>query len=124
LPEDSFTYRGSYTLQNSNFGPDSHIDDALKFLMGGPRRSLMFKPERVKAVIVTCGGLCPGLNVIIREVTMALHFNYGVKEVYGVQFGYKGFYDYPLVRLDPEVVKTIHHTGGTMLGSSRGGFDL
>lgn len=55
---------------------------------------------------------------------MALHYNYGVKEVYGIKFGYRGFYLYEWEKLSTHKVKNIHHLGGTMLGSSRGGFDL
>ena len=77
----------------------------------------------MKAAIVTCGGLCPGLNVVIREVVMSLFYNYKVKEIYGIQFGYRGFYSYDWLELTPEKVKSIHHLGGTILGSSRGGFD-
>ena len=35
----------------------------------GPREKIYFKPEQVKAAIVTCGGLCPGLNDVIRQVS-------------------------------------------------------
>lgn len=73
---------------------------------------------------MTCGGLCPGLNVVIREIVMSLYFNYKVKSIYGIQFGYKGFYMHDWIELNPDNVKTIHHLGGTILGSSRGGFDL
>jgi len=76
--------------------------------------------------IVTCGGLCPGLNVVIREIVMSLAFNYEVKEIYGIKWGYKGFYtdtDKNWVRLNPKDVADIHKMGGTILGSSRGGFD-
>ncbi len=60
--------------------------------MAGPRKCLHFKPENVKACIVTCGGLCPGLNVVIREIFITLTITYGCPEVWGVDFGYKGFY--------------------------------
>jgi 6-phosphofructokinase 1 len=73
---------------------------------------------------VTCGGLCPGLNVVIRELVMSLWYNYGAREIYGIKFGYKGFYNYDWLRLEPKNVSSIHQLGGTMLGSSRGGFDL
>lgn len=59
---------------------------------------------------------------MIRELVMSLFYNYKVKEVYGIQFGYKGFYNHEWIQLFPETVKTIHKLGGTMLGSSRGGF--
>ncbi len=75
---------------------------------------------------MTCGGLCPGLNVVIRELFMSLHYNYEVSEVFGIKWGYKGFYtdvEKNWIKLTPEVVKNIHKEGGTILGSSRGGFD-
>jgi len=72
--------------------------------MAGPRERIFFEPKLVKAAIVTCGGLCPGLNVVIRELTQTLHHNYGVNEIYGIKWGYKGFYSDPTnnwVRLIP-----------------------
>ena len=95
----------------------------------GPRKLLHFDPKDVNAAIVTCGGLCPGLNNVVREITKTLVQIYGIKgNVYGIQGGYRGFYDpsphlQPLI-LTPSVVENIHHEGGTVLGSSRGGFDL
>eukprot|EP00557_Chaetoceros_sp_GSL56_P002369 CAMPEP_0176487752 /NCGR_PEP_ID=MMETSP0200_2-20121128/6315_1 /TAXON_ID=947934 /ORGANISM="Chaetoceros sp., Strain GSL56" /LENGTH=542 /DNA_ID=CAMNT_0017884633 /DNA_START=71 /DNA_END=1696 /DNA_ORIENTATION=+ len=97
------------------------------FIRAGPRKILHFDPKTVNAAIVTCGGLCPGLNNVIREITNSLIFMYGIKgKVYGIRGGYKGFYDpaYPPVELTPELVEDIHHIGGTVLSSSRGGFDL
>lgn len=105
---------------------------SLKFLKGGPREYVFFDPKKVRAAIVTCGGLCPGLNVVIREVVMSLHFNYEAQEIWGVKWGYKGFYSKKTEedgqqsdfweKLTPSNVKNIHKLGGTMLGSSRGGF--
>jgi 6-phosphofructokinase 1 len=97
------------------------------FIRAGPRKFLHFNPSTVNAAIVTCGGLCPGLNNVIREITNSLIFMYGIKgKVYGIRGGYKGFYDpaYPPIELTPELVEDIHHRGGTVLSSSRGGFDL
>lgn len=97
------------------------------FVRAGPRKNLHFHPETVNAAIVTCGGLCPGLNNVIREITNSLIFTYGIKgKVWGIRGGYKGFYDpsFPPIELTTELVENIHHTGGTMLGSSRGGFDI
>jgi len=97
------------------------------YIRAGPRRDLHFNPKTVNAAIVTCGGLCPGLNNVIREITNSLIFMYGVKgKVWGIRGGYKGFYDsaYEPVELTPQIVEDIHHNGGTMLRSSRGGFDI
>mmetsp|Transcript_24064 Transcript_24064/g.30080 ORF Transcript_24064/g.30080 Transcript_24064/m.30080 type:complete len:558 (-) Transcript_24064:420-2093(-) len=96
------------------------------FLRGGPRGLLHFDPQFSKAAIVTCGGLCPGLNDVIRELVVSLHNNYNCNEVYGIRGGFNGFHDpsYPPIKLDCDAVKGIHHQGGTILGSARGGFDL
>jgi 6-phosphofructokinase 1 len=97
------------------------------YLRAGPRRYLHFDPKTVNAAIVTCGGLCPGLNDVICHVTKTLHQLYGIEGVvYGIRGGFKGFYDHklPPLILTPENVEDIHHLGGTILGSSRGGFDM
>jgi 6-phosphofructokinase 1 len=102
------------------------VATSIKFLKGGPRKDIYFNPDEVKAAIVTCGGLCPGLNTVIREVVMSLWYNYEVKEIYGIKWGYKGFYtdvDTNWLKLKPKDVSDIHKQGGTFLGSSRGGFD-
>ncbi|KAL7511768.1 hypothetical protein ACHAXN_012427 [Cyclotella atomus] len=97
------------------------------YVRAGPRLDLHFNPKTVNAAIVTCGGLCPGLNNVIREITRSLYFLYGIEgKVYGIVGGYKGFYDpaTPPIVLTPESVEDIHHEGGTILSSSRGGFDM
>jgi len=98
------------------------------YVRAGPRKHLHFDPSLVTAAIVTCGGLCPGLNNVVRELTNSLHQLYGVKKVLGVRGGYAGFYtegkEWEPVVLTPKTVETLHHAGGSFLGSSRGGFDL
>ena len=89
----------------------------------GPREKIFFESEKVKAAIVTCGGLCPGLNNVIRAIVMCLWYRYGVREICGIRFGYRGLipqFNLPVMPLRPEDVDSIHHNGGTMLGSSRG----
>ncbi|WP_028975410.1 ATP-dependent 6-phosphofructokinase [Spirochaeta cellobiosiphila] len=93
----------------------------------GPRENLYFHPGHVHAGIVTCGGLCPGLNDVIRSIVRNLWYIYGVKRITGIQYGYRGFlakYDLPTMELTPEVVEDIHKMGGSILGSSRGGNDI
>ena len=93
----------------------------------GPREKIYFNPQHVHAAIVTCGGLCPGLNDVIRSLVRNLWYGYGVRRISGIQYGLKGFlpeYNFPIVDLDPDVVDDIHKIGGTMLGSSRGGNDI
>ncbi|XVE86845.1 hypothetical protein DITRI_Ditri18aG0067900 [Diplodiscus trichospermus] len=88
----------------------------------GPREKIYFKPEEVKAAIVTCGGLCPGLNDVIRQIVITLEI-YGVKNIVGIPFGYRGFADKGLAEmpLSRKVVQNIHLSGGSLLGVSRGG---
>lgn len=89
----------------------------------GPRKKLFFDPPKTKAAIVTCGGLCPGLNDVIRGLVMELHYRYRVKKIAGIQYGYAGFiprYNHPVIKLTPQRVRDIHLFGGSVLGSSRG----
>jgi 6-phosphofructokinase 1 len=93
----------------------------------GPREQIYFNPGHVHAGIVTCGGLCPGLNNVIRAVVRTLWYLYGVRRISGIRNGYKGFlpeYSLPTMDLNPQVVEDIHQKGGTVLGSSRGGADV
>lgn len=94
--------------------------------LAGPRESIFFDPSHLKAGMVTCGGLCPGTNDVIRSLTMCLFFQYGVRTIYGFRYGYEGLSSRgrPPLELTPEVVKTIHEMGGTLLGSSRGPQDV
>ena len=103
--------------------PDKPATSSLFFEMAGPRAMLYFDPEQTRAGIVTCGGLCPGLNNVIRSVFLELHYAYGVKEVLGFRGGYIGLdpaRSKPPIRLTPEIVDSIHKEGGTLLGTSRG----
>ena len=109
---------------SATFGPTLKLESAMKLLRAGPRKFLFFEPKEVKACIVTCGGLCPGMNTVIRELVRTLKINYSVPVVYGIKYGYKGFYTYEWQELEVEKVRPIHKYGGTILGSSRGGFDL
>jgi len=97
------------------------------FEMAGPRRKIFFDPSKLSCGIVTCGGLCPGLNDVIRSVVFALSYHYGVKTVWGFRFGYEGLvarHGHEPLRLTPDVVDAIHEDGGTILGSSRGPQDV
>ena len=93
------------------------------FELAGPRKKLFFNPVTARAGIVTCGGLCPGLNDVIHGLVMELWHRYGTWTIYGFQYGYRGLvprWGNPPVLLDPEKVKHIHEDGGTILSSSRG----
>jgi 6-phosphofructokinase 1 len=91
--------------------------------LAGPRKLLFFDPANLGCGIVTCGGLCPGLNDVIRSIVLSLYHHYGVKRVYGFRFGYEGLvrrYGHTPLELAPDNVNRMHATGGTVLGSSRG----
>jgi 6-phosphofructokinase 1 len=93
------------------------------FELAGARSRLFFDPTAVRAGIVTCGGLCPGLNDVIRALVMTLWRSYGVRHVVGFRYGFRGItraHHAEAIPLDPEVVDDIHQDGGTILGSSRG----
>lgn len=93
------------------------------FEPAGPRRKIYFDPSKTRAGIVTCGGLCPGLNDVIRGLTLELCLRYGVQRVYGFCNGFQGFvaqFQRSVLELTPEVVSNINEHGGTILGSSRG----
>jgi 6-phosphofructokinase 1 len=91
----------------------------------GPREKIYFMPSHVHAGIVSCGGLCPGLNDVIRAIVCCLSYRYGVTRISGIAYGYQGFLKnepkYTPIELNPDVVDDIHKIGGTMLGSARGG---
>jgi 6-phosphofructokinase 1 len=96
------------------------------FELAGPRKKIFFNPRETVVGIVTCGGLCPGLNDVIRALTFCSLGSYGVKKVLGFQYGYEGlvakYYHYP-VELNMDNTDEIHEKGGTILKSSRGGQD-
>ena len=126
MPKDAFINNECFVTSGSEYHNYLDIANAIKFTKAGPRADNLCNPKMTKACIVTCGGLCPGLNVVIRELFMTLHYNYEVKDIFGIKWGYKGFYtdiQNNWIKLTPELVKNIHKEGGTILGSSRGGFD-
>lgn len=107
--------------------PRAPVAEGLLFELAGPRAKLFFDPKEVRAGIVTCGGLCPGLNDVIRSLFLQLHHGYSAKEVLGFRGGYGGLDPNrgaePIV-LTPEFVDDIHKEGGTVLGTSRGPVDI
>ena len=93
------------------------------FEPAGPRDKIYYDTSKAKCAVVTCGGLCPGLNDVIRAIVMAAHHEYKVPSVLGIKFGLEGFipeYGHDVIELTPEYVSRIHEFGGTILGSSRG----
>ncbi|UCF81900.1 MAG: ATP-dependent 6-phosphofructokinase [Desulfobacteraceae bacterium] len=97
------------------------------FEMAGPRQKIYFDPSKLKCGILTCGGICPGLNDVIRAIVLSLHHHYGVQTVFGFRYGYEGLspqYRHIPMELNIDEVADIHQRGGTILGSSRGPQDI
>ncbi len=97
------------------------------FEQAGPRRELFFKPSELTAGIVTCGGLCPGLNDVIRSIVMTLSYGYDVRRIVGFRYGYAGLSRSAPAKpelLTPDMVTTAHEKGGSLLGVSRGEQDV
>lgn len=93
------------------------------FEKAGTREKIYFEPSKTKVAIVTCGGLCPGLNDVIRATVMELYHGYGVRDIIGIRYGLEGFiasYGHDFIQLTPDFVSDIHTFGGTVLGTSRG----
>jgi len=89
----------------------------------GARERIFFNPANTICAVVTCGGLCPGLNDVIRGLVMTLNYSYGVRTIYGIPYGYEGFipkYGHAPLHLTPDFVSDLNQDGGSVLGSSRG----
>ena len=99
----------------------------VSFEKAGPRENIFFEPAKTKVGIVTCGGLCPGLNNVIRSIVNELYYRYGISRVLGIKYGYEGLvpkYNHSVIEMTPGMVRDIHQIGGTFLGSSRGNQDV
>jgi 6-phosphofructokinase 1 len=95
--------------------------------LAGPRREIFFNPPQTCIAIVTCGGLCPGINDVIRAIVMQAYYAYGVRQILGIQYGYEGLdpaFGHKPVELTPDKVMNITSFGGSILGSSRGKRDI
>jgi len=102
---------------------DGDIEPCTTWEVAGPRERLYFEPSKLRAAVVTCGGLCPGLNNVLRSLFLHLHHLYGVSELLGVRYGFSGLdpdTDQPPIPLTRQSVGRIHRLGGTVLGTSRG----
>src|SRR5512135_1544610 len=126
-----FTGDEEHILLHSNLGVIRRYLDAgsepPSFEAAGPREKIFFDPAALNCGIVTCGGLCPGLNDVIRSIVLSLHHHYGVRTIYGFPYGYEGLapkFGHQPVMLTPEAVSNINEMGGTILGSSRGNQDV
>jgi len=109
---------------SAELGQTITVDKSMTMQKAGPREKIYFMPEHVHAGIVTCGGLCPGINDVIRSIVRCLWYHYRVRRITGIRYGYRGFlpeYAFSTQELTSEWVDSIHKIGGTVLGSSRGG---
>ena len=105
-------------------GPQHPMKKSQLLECAGPRELIYFTPAHVHAGIVSCGGLCPGINDVIRALVNCMWYRYGVTRISGISYGYRGFLPeshFSIKQLGPDVVDSIHKLGGTMLGSARGG---
>ena len=108
----------------ATLGPQHPLKKSQVLECAGPREFIYFSPSHVHAGIVSCGGLCPGINDVIRAIVRCLWYRYGVTRISGIRYGYLGFlpeHQFDLMQLSPPVVDDIHKLGGTFLGSARGG---
>ena len=130
LGEARFASKLTHTISDDVRIPErieTGAEPGLEFELAGPRSKLFFDAKQTRAGIVTCGGLCPGLNNVIRSLFLELHYGYGVSEVLGFRGGYTGLdpnCGLEPVKITPAFVDSIHQQGGTVLSSSRGPVDI
>ncbi len=99
----------------------------VSFEKAGPKENIFFEPAKTKVGIVTCGGLCPGVNNVIRSLVNQLYYRYGIKRILGIRYGYEGLiseYSHEVIEMTAPMVSGIHLSGGTFLGTSRGAQDV
>lgn len=130
LGEAHFASRLGHTISDDVRIPERievGAEPGLQFELAGPREKLFFDGKKARAAIVTCGGLCPGLNNVIRSLFLELYYGYGVTEVFGFRGGYSGLDPncrLEPVKITPDFVDAIHQHGGTVLSTSRGPVDI
>jgi 6-phosphofructokinase 1 len=130
LGEPRFASTLSHTMSDEVRIPERieiGAEPGIQFELAGPRAKLFFDPKQTRAGIVTCGGLCPGLNNVIRSLFLELHYSYRIAEVLGFRGGYGGLdpaCGVEPVKITPQLIDGIHQKGGTILGSSRGPVDI
>ena len=114
------------SIENIKYYTNQGIDPP-SMEVAGPREKIFFDPANTRAAIVTCGGLCPGLNDVVRALFMEMYYRYKVREVLGIRYGFSGLVPrigLPPITITPDMVANIHRSGGSFLGSSRGPQDV
>jgi len=131
LGEHQFIGDEARTLVDSDLSSlmasGGNLADIPSMETAGPRERIFHPQYLTRAAIVTCGGLCPGLNSVIKGIVETLTQEYGVRDIYGIPYGYAGLADpqeHPPIMLDADGVDTIHMQGGSILGTSRGNQDV
>jgi 6-phosphofructokinase 1 len=122
LTDDHHRVLFDYSLEKVRATLESGAEPAT-IERAGARERLFFNPARTICAVVTCGGLCPGLNDVVRGLVLTLNYSYGVRTIYGIPYGYEGFvskYNHTPLHLTPDFVSKLHAEGGSILGSSRG----
>ena len=126
-PQSFFVSDKARVLFNVIVDPEAPPKEEVLFEVAGPRENLYFNAKETRAGIVTCGGLCPGLNNVIRSLVHELNHGYGVREILGFVNGYQGLDPWrgsEPIALTHEFVEDIHKEGGTVLNTSRGPVDI
>ena len=125
INNDAYTEESKRIVHHASYYKNEPTDHVTNngFEAAGPRKKIFFNPSQINCGIVTCGGLCPGLNDVIRSITLTCLWQYGANKVYGFRYGYNGLSNNPKegpIELNPDTVDYIHNIGGTILASSRG----
>lgn len=134
---DRGSYSQNFVSDNERILIDVNLSNVTKmikdgkklpaFELAGPRKKIYFDPSKLRCALVTCGGLCPGVNGIIRSIVLELYYAYGVQNIYGIKYGLQGFipkYGHDILAFTPDMVEKIIRKGGSFLGSSRGPQDI
>ncbi|MDQ7008150.1 MAG: ATP-dependent 6-phosphofructokinase [Acidobacteriota bacterium] len=111
-----------FHLDTARLAEDLGLGEPPSLERAGPRHHVYFHGPEVRAAVVTSGGLCPGINDVVRSIVLTLVHHYGAREILGIRYGLRGFVDKveTPIRLTPEEVKYVHLQGGSFLASSRG----
>ena len=137
LQTDRGSYSQNFVSDNERVLIDVNLSNVTKMIQdgkklpaferAGPRKKIYFDPGKLQCALVTCGGLCPGVNGIIRSIVLELYYGYGVQNIYGIRYGLQGFipkYGHDILAFTPDMVEKIIRKGGSFLGSSRGPQDI